>query len=66
MEDEEEKKEAVKQLRIRKTEREACLKKAAEEADLRGARLQGVLDKAKGNLIQGIMAGKGRSSLAHT
>ena len=49
----------MKQQRTRKAEREACVIKAAEDADVKSARLQGVLDKARGNLIQGIMAGEG-------
>ena len=54
-EDEEDKKEAMKQQKIRK----ACVKKAVEEAEVKAARLQGVLDKARKNLIWGIMAGEG-------
>ena len=55
----EEKKEAERQQRIRKAEQEAHIRKAYEEANVKSARLQGVRDVARGNLIQGIMAGEG-------
>ena len=45
--------EAMKQQRTRKVDREACAKKAAEEADMKSARLQGVLDKARGKPYPG-------------
>ena len=50
-EDEEEKKEFLRQQKFRKAEREASVRKAAEAAEVKASRLQGVLDEARANLI---------------
>ena len=50
-EDEEEKKEFLRQQKFRKAEREASVRKAAEAAEVKASRLQGVLDEARENLI---------------
>ena len=43
----------LKQHKTKKAEREACIRRAAEEASAKGARLQKARDKARGNIIQG-------------
>jgi hypothetical protein len=50
-EDNEERKEAAKQQKTRKAEREACIRRAAEEASAKDVRLQKARDKVRGNLI---------------
>ena len=42
-----------KQHKTKKAEREACIRRAAEEASAKGARLQKARYKARGNIIQG-------------
>ena len=52
-EDGEEKKEFLRQQNFRRAEREARVSLATEAAEVKASILQGVLDEARGNLIQG-------------